>query len=197
MLKDAEFCADLGAGTGNGAISLLNELPSRRVWAFESNENMIERLRSKWDARNSDRLYVIKGDAVLSLREFDADFFDGAIMINSLYPVYDKRAYLREVYRVLKPGGVLVISTPHDKTDVKALFEGIRRDLHSKGLLQELRAHVDDAYQRHLEMDSAIHNDSKKQTYDLITTAGFIIEEVIDPAYIGAVVIIRASKAAS
>jgi ubiquinone/menaquinone biosynthesis C-methylase UbiE len=198
MAGSAQVCADLGAGTGNVSFELLGASPTREVWAYESNEAMLERMRAKLKKRPEivDRLFVVKGDALLSLREKGEGEFDAAFMVNSLYAMEDKEFCLREVYRVLKPNGVLVLSTPHNETDVLRLFAAIKACLAGKNLHEELRPHLEDAYARHLQMDQAIHEHTKKSTFQMIEAAGFRIEETIDPAYVGAVVIVRAVKRA-
>ncbi len=50
MIGDAKRCIDLGAGTGNGTVRLLETDSERQVWAVESNEAMLEYLRSKVNA---------------------------------------------------------------------------------------------------------------------------------------------------
>ena len=47
MLGNARRCADLGAGTGNSTVSLLDGHPDRLVSAFEANEVMLQHLRAK------------------------------------------------------------------------------------------------------------------------------------------------------
>lgn len=194
LLGDAQVCADLAAGTGNGSKALLESNPQREVWAFENNEMMLERLRTKIKSELSDRLRVFKGDLTVSLHEFDENFFDGAIMVNALYAITERERCLREIFRVLKPGGVLVLSTSHRETSVTKLFTAIRSNLSSKGRLEPLRDVVEDAYDRHMAMDSDIHNDTREEVYEFVRSAGFELETTIDSAYADAVVIVRARK---
>jgi ubiquinone/menaquinone biosynthesis C-methylase UbiE len=191
----AATCADLASGTGNGTFALLAGRPDRKVWALEANERMLECFRGKLDDRDlSDRVVVVKGNLILSLREFDDKFFDAVVMVNALYALDEPQRCLLEIFRVLKPGGVLALSTSHTGTDIDRLFKAIREDLAAKDQLDELRHTVDDAYARHVAMLDHIRRDSKEMIYGYVESAGFKIVEKIDPAYVGAVVIVRAEK---
>ena len=65
MVKGRKNCLDLGAGTGNGAIRLLEADSSRKVWAVEKNEGMIDVLREKagWTLREARQVFSINENA--------------------------------------------------------------------------------------------------------------------------------------
>lgn len=44
---------------------------------------------------------------------FATDFFDAVILCDTLEHVKDEIACLNEIFRILKPGGIVVITTPH------------------------------------------------------------------------------------
>jgi hypothetical protein len=102
---------DLGAGTGNGTAALL--AAGHRVTAVENNVAMLERLRSK--KLDGARLTVIKS-SLEDLSSLKEAAYDGAVMVNVLYAVNDPLAVLRGIARILKPGGVLGLSTTHAGT---------------------------------------------------------------------------------
>lgn len=199
LLGDAEVVADLGAGTGNVTVDLLEHRFNRQVWALESNEEMLEQLRRKLlKARNAllKRVKVFKGDLMVSLREFEQDFFDGAVMVNTLYAIPDRARCLREVYRVLKPGGVFVYSTSTSETDVDRLFGAIERELTNKRMIKTLRPVIDLAYDRHRAMAADILRDSPDAVIDYARQAGFEVDDadIFPYEYEGAVTIVRATK---
>ncbi|MGH8509526.1 MAG: caspase, EACC1-associated type [Gammaproteobacteria bacterium] len=199
LLGDARSVADLGAGTGNVTIELFRQLPYREVWALESNQEMIELLQRKLPDASEPKqntLRVFKGDLMLSLREFDQDFLDGAIMVNTLYAIPDRARCLREIYRILKPGGVLVYSTSTDQTDIDRLFDSIKLNLEEKGMGTALREVVELAYERNRAMITDILRDSPEMVVDYARQAGFCVSDdhVFPGEYEGAVTIVRALK---
>ena len=198
-LGDAKNVVDLASGTGNNTIELIKE-PNRTVWALENNQEMLEYMWDKVVKLNIDAINnvnIVKGDLILSLREFDDDFFDGAVMMNALYAIDDRAHCLREIYRVLKPGAVLVYSSSTQDTDIEHLFNKIRENFNEKSILDnEMEQVVSDAYERHLNMLDSILHDSHEDLINYATAAGFIIDpkDIVKGAYEGAVTIIKAQK---
>lgn len=102
-----EKIVDLGCGTGY-YLFLLSNLPvSLNLTGFDSDKNSLseaaESLRNK-----KIKFYV--GD--LHKIPFKSSSFDKAIMSEVLEHVSDDEKVLKEVFRILKPEGTLVISTP-------------------------------------------------------------------------------------
>jgi SAM-dependent methyltransferase len=106
----------------------------------------------------------------------------------------ERERLLLEIFRVLKPGGALALSTSHQGTDVKRLLDALGAELERKGLLQELRPELEDIYDRHRAMDNQIHGDTREMIYGYIQAAGFVIEQKIDSTYVDAVFIVKARK---
>ena len=159
---------------------------------------MLQHLRAKQrDPNIAARLTVFKGDLILSLREFPEAFFDAAVMVNVFYALDEPERCLEEIYRVLKPGGILALSTSHSKTDLAKLFAAIRGSLEEKGVLDRLQSAVDDAEERHREMSESILRLTREQVVDLLTAAGFEILKRTDSSYADAVMIVQAGKPSS
>jgi len=199
LLGPAKSVADLGAGTGNVLVELLHQQADRSVLAVEGNEGMLDQLRAKFSDGLADQMHrvrIFKGDIVESLREVDENTFDGVILMNVLYAVHNRARCLREIYRVLKPGGVVVYSTSTDQTDVDALFAAIRDDMAGKGLLHEMTPVIDLAYDRHQDMIENILADDEQAVVDYALHAGFDVDPqgVLHKEYVGAVTIVKATK---
>jgi len=190
---------DLASGTGNATMEMLQQSTERTIWALESNEDMLEYMREKihrLDSQKNDQVQIVKGDLLLSLREIDNDSFDGAIMMNALYAMPDRARCLQEIFRVLKPGGVLVYSSSTIETDVERLFSAIRTDLDKKGCLDSMRSIVDSAHDRHVQMMDNILKDTHQDVVNYAIHAGFSVEDadIQRGAYEGAVTVVKAVK---
>lgn len=104
--KAGERVLDVAAGTGTSAAALA--LPGVEVVAVDFSPGMIEVGR-----RKHPKIEFVQGDA-LAL-PFGAGEFDAVTMSFGLRNMKDPRKALKELYRVLKPGGRVVIcefSTP-------------------------------------------------------------------------------------
>jgi len=66
--------------------------------------------------------------------------------------------------------------------------------IEQQGLFETLRSNFDDAKQRHDEMMSKIHRDSKADIHGYIENAGFKITDWQDAEYAEAVVVVEAEK---
>jgi ubiquinone/menaquinone biosynthesis C-methylase UbiE len=139
---------DLGAGTGNITERLVVNGGERLVVAVENNRTMLAVLRTKvrpylrTDGTGC-RVVTIKQD-ITTLLGLEDEYFDFAIANNVLYAVDDVAACLREVYRVLRPGGEIRISGPQKRTRLDRLLGRIKRDLEARGVFDD----VADDYER-------------------------------------------------
>lgn len=199
LIGDAKDVVDLGAGTGNVSLEMLKQSRERTVLAVESNEEMLAQLRDKFRGGRRDelsRLRIFKGDIIESLREIDENTFDGVMLLNVLYAMPDRARCLREVYRILRPGGVVVYSTSTSKTDIDRLFDTIRDNMTEKKLIDDMRPIIDLAYDRHLAMQENILRDSEDDVVNYARRAGFDVEgdDILHSQYAGAVSIVKATK---
>ncbi len=102
---------DVGCGPGR----LLQELRDQGwdVHGLDFSPVAVERARSVGlDVRHSDLLTA----------GFKADYFDVVLFNHSLEHVYDPVATLREAFRILKPGGAVVVYLPNAGSAEAALF---------------------------------------------------------------------------
>jgi ubiquinone/menaquinone biosynthesis C-methylase UbiE len=100
---------DVGCGTGfvPGLLAgLLGE--DDLVIGLDQSEGMLARARSKMSTDQRVHCRLTRGDAA-SL-QFRGRSFDMVTVNSLLHHVYDYRAVLREIDRVLKPGGYLVLA---------------------------------------------------------------------------------------
>ena len=192
QIRDAQLCLDLGAGTGNSAFALLDNDPTRIVWAVESNEVMLRQFRKKANENYTNRLNIVKDD-IHRMPEFGGAFFDAVTMVNTLYALDDPDACLREVNRVLRVDGTLALSTPHQDTDVDQLFAGLKGALIKKGIFESLEEAFHAARERHAAMSSQIHQFTVNQLDSMLSDSGFQINSMFS-AYVDSVKVIQATK---
>lgn len=183
--------ADVGAGTGNVTEALLDARQS--VTAVENNPGMLDRLRSK-NLSIGKPLTVVKASAE-NLRTLTDASFDGVVMVNLLFAVNDPYVCLQEASRILRPKGVLGLSTTHADSDLNPLLNGIKIHLIDLGKYDDLCKD----YQMVRDVNQQIARDiAKRHTPDQyrewIRAAGFEITKDVPSTYDGAVMLIHAKK---
>lgn len=99
---------DVGVGTGDVALFVAHRSPEAGVVGIDPSAGMLEVARTKMCREGlSERVHVMAGD-VLNL-SFADNTFDGAITSFCIRNVTDRRRGLREISRVVRPGGRFVI----------------------------------------------------------------------------------------
>lgn len=102
---------DAGCGPGLYAEQLIAR--GAEVVAFDHGSKMVQLAQ----ARLGDGAVVRVHDLAHPLDWLDDDSFDAALMALVIHHLDDRVPALREIYRVLRPGGHLVVSTHHPTSD--------------------------------------------------------------------------------
>ncbi|MAT97139.1 MAG: hypothetical protein CL608_08355 [Anaerolineaceae bacterium] len=104
---------DVGCATGD-FLSIMKTFPRWRVYGIEPTHTALTYARQRIG------LSVVEG--VLNVAPFAENSFDAITMWDVLEHVYDPLDVLKDVARLLKPGGVFVVNHPNIKSIDRKLF---------------------------------------------------------------------------
>jgi len=94
---------EIGCGQGAGTEMLLQRFDVQRVAAFDFDPVQLARATQRLLPRHRAAVSLFLGDA--ERLAFPADHFDAVVEFAIFHHLFDWRAALREVARVIKPGG--------------------------------------------------------------------------------------------
>lgn len=124
-VRSGQFILDVASGTGDLAKSFAKSIGvNGRVILTDINENMLRRGRDRLvDAGIISNVIYIQADA--EKLPFHDNYFDCITIAFGLRNVTDKSAALRSMYRILKPGGkLLILEFSHPSSDIlKKLYD--------------------------------------------------------------------------
>ena len=145
-LQDGQKILDHGAGTGNQTVELLKE--GKALVAIDINESMLEILKRKC-SDFADRLTVHTMDAHKLV--FEDGVFDAVTSMNVIYNLPEPVRAMKEVFRVLKEGGLFLLSGPNptaNETKIDEIMDdGLIPELKEKGLYVSLKEQVEQVRQ--------------------------------------------------
>lgn len=102
--EDSANIIDIGCSDGTFTNSLYKK--GRKIFGIDTNEKSIASASKKF--RN---VKFLTGSA--ERLPFKDNYFDTAFLMDVLEHVENEKRVIAEVYRVLKPGGLLIITVPH------------------------------------------------------------------------------------
>lgn len=132
MLGPTEGRECLDLGSDNGVVSLLLRGRGGRWASADLTEEAVASIRG---LVHEDVHLVAEGRL-----PFPDAAFDAVVVVDMLEHVPDDRAFLADLGRVLRPGGRLVVNTPHLKDSP------LRRLRHRLGLTDEAHGHLRPGY---------------------------------------------------
>jgi ubiquinone/menaquinone biosynthesis C-methylase UbiE len=160
----------LDIGCGEGRLTRdLREL-RHRVVAIDQSETMIEAAR----AADPDGDYRVADAVALPLEDGEADL---AIAFMSLMDMDDMPAALREIARVLEPGGMLIASVVHPLNSASFPREHGRHTL-VVGDYRHRRVYSDTIERDGLEMTFESNHYSLEDLWRAIRDAGFAVDDL-------------------
>ncbi len=108
-LTGAETVVDYGAGTGLYTVRIAAALPHGRVLAVDEHAGLLDFIDAKLAAAGVPAERVVKVHTDQNHVQLDDGAADRVFLLNVLHHVWDEPDALREMVRVLAPGGWLVV----------------------------------------------------------------------------------------
>ena len=107
-LKPGNRVLDVGCGTG-AILGLAAEgvSPGGRIIAVDISQSMVDVVNRRYKDKHGDVIWAEKGD--VEALKYDSDSFDSILATFAITSFPDPGASLKEMMRVLKPGGRLVL----------------------------------------------------------------------------------------
>jgi SAM-dependent methyltransferase len=133
LLEDPVGKTSLDIGADNGVISYLLRQRGGVWYSADLDAGTVASIRDLV----RDNVYQLTGGAI----PFPDDTFDQVVIVDFLEHIRDDAGFVRELGRVLKPGGVLIINVPHLKPG--SLLNRVR---HRIGLTDEWHGHLRPGY---------------------------------------------------
>ena len=130
-----EHIADAGSGFGQYVYWLSNRYPEARITGLDIKQEQVDDCNQFFSAINRDGRVRFTYADLTRLEEEKA--WDLVLSVDVMEHIEDDRAVFRHLYRALKPGGYLLISTPSDQGGSDVHHE------HEESFIDE---HVRDGY---------------------------------------------------
>jgi len=130
-MKGHHTVLDSCCGTGNATVELLKN--NHIVYATEQSKKSQSILRKKC-AQCSSKLPIIS----TGTKQLENETFDGISSMFVIYYINNPGEYLKENYRLLKPGGILALTGRISNQDMELILNSYENSLKEKGLLPEL-----------------------------------------------------------
>jgi SAM-dependent methyltransferase len=120
--REAPMVLDVGCGTGVLLKRLKSTFPESTVWGLDLSADMLIRAAPK--NQNHNPFHVTQGDS--EFLPFSSDNFDAVVCSNSFHHYPRQEVVMREIHRVLRPGGIAcIIDGSIDGLLGKVIFRGI------------------------------------------------------------------------
>jgi len=129
-LREDYNVLEIGPGPGYFSVKVAKELKDGKLVLADIQQEMLDYARKRLVARNINNVEyrLCDGEGL----DFDSESFDRVFMVTVIGEVENKNEYIREIYRILKPDGVLSISELAGDPD-KLSIEELKDLVCSKG----------------------------------------------------------------
>jgi FkbM family methyltransferase len=137
LIHGNEVILDIGAGTGRFSLAIAKKLNNGKVICLDLSEEMLQHLKRKAEKEGlKERIQILKREASSSgLENESVDL----VMSNSVFhELSNPEAVLKEMGRVLKPSGWIIMSDFRDTRISKLICRSHRKDAHGPFSVNEL-----------------------------------------------------------
>ncbi len=119
-LRENDIVADLGAGMGYYALPLGEMVPEGKVYAVELDKNYLDAIGQKLHERGLKNVEIIWGNVEKpgGTKIMDA-IVDKAIVSNIFFQLERKDVFLKELQRILRPEGMVLLIDWNEKSIMK------------------------------------------------------------------------------
>jgi SAM-dependent methyltransferase len=133
QLQDPAGKTNLDIGADNGVISFLLRQRGGRWYSADLDPRAVASIRQLVGAD----VYQLEGERT----PFPSATFDQIVVVDYLEHIANDRGFIRELERILKPGGRVIINVPHLKPGSR-----LNRLRHAIGLTDEWHGHLRPGY---------------------------------------------------
>ena len=158
---------DAATGTGDVALTVTATHPEIQIIGVDLSANMLHAALPKLDSAHG-RISLLQGSC--ECLPLAAEVCDGAVIAFGIRNVIEREAALTEFYRVLKPGGRLVVLEFSQPT--RPLLAGLYR-WYSRHVLPRVGSLLSDGAAYRYLPDSVVVFPSRQTFLTMMETAGF------------------------
>lgn len=134
-IKKGQIVLDFGCRHGTYAIPAAVVVGKRgKVYTVDKNTEHLDELMHRARERrlkNIERIDVLEEKKLL----LSDECIDVVLLYDVLHLVENREVLLAEVYRVLKPSGILTVYPKHHQTHMNMNLEDVREEIESRGFL--------------------------------------------------------------
>ncbi len=118
-LRETDIVADLGAGTGFYSVAAGAMVPRGRVYAVEVVRDFLATVKNKARDARLNNVEILCGDIEkINGTKLGDGIVDAVIASNILFQVEDKKGFIGETKRILKPGGKILLIDWSDSSSI-------------------------------------------------------------------------------
>lgn len=140
-IEQDDYYLDIGFGGGRTLIKALKVITEGKVYGLEPSVTLMERASQVFKTEIERGRLELKQGAVEDL-PYESSFFDKVTSINTVYFWTDVPAGLKEIVRVLRPGGIAVlgISARHKMQRFQSITRHGFKMFEPQELMQEVQS---------------------------------------------------------